>query len=878
MASAIVRRMNASTKNYTKNTLLYSALFAPTLAVALWAGTLSGQQCFLAILAAIGLALGAFCFLRRKDDLVHDFFLPILLFAALGGMSWAVRGSAGYGSVKGCIFAGVLWGAAWWFIARNPSGPNARRYASGWVILALTLGIGFAGARGWAQWQTFFDGVLQTNTSLGEKVDIAPFHGYIWLFIAGVPWAGLGACLLAWCATEKPLAAWQWFMRLFCGFGAAFFASWLFDAYPQWFLPLYSTMKDQYADATANPNLKRLINDNGAAIQHLGFYLGFLLFEIGRRDWKNVVLITTVGLVNGVGWALLANWHWSKAIWPTMENYWRGWESTSGISIGIALGLAYYLVNRRTAPCACETSPARAGFPIFGALSMIFMSVILLWYVVGNYASLFSAEWARHAPFCAVLLYGLGLYFWHLRRKLLDTSASSDIAIPKLGTWGVHFGLMALVAWFMMGPVEFFRAPDAATPWWMRFDYLFVGATTLYGVLYFVTALWKTTTVRPGELASIAPFFQRHPSLDWLTVYLSLVVIACSFLRGEVPVWKGWLWMTQETPTPWIGMLGFACLAAFGLIWCALSYFQPREDDGGLERFTVHLGVLVGLGLSIKNGARGWARIEYGEADEHLWGDFYWQYIGPVMLALLGVIVAMALVRRVMAPREGDSVPHAWAFIVVVLLVQNALAHLVTRPLTDWNEAIFNLYYVLLFFLSATILYHYHFMQTWVPFLVAGIDADEDDIVETPEAAAPASALMGDAEVEPIEEAEALDDVQQSDEIVEESNDEAQAVDTVENEVVADEIEVSTVPSPEEAYDTTLTEEEAVPEYLEEQTAPEVVAEEHESPEVPAESLSMADDGDAADLEGTPMFDDDELPADKASEEEASGEDRIRPM
>src|SRR5207249_11166392 len=38
-----------------------------------------------------------------------------------------------------------------------------------------------------------------------------------------------------------------------------------------------------------------------AAIRNLGFYLGFLLLELGRRDWKNVILILTVGVVNGLG-------------------------------------------------------------------------------------------------------------------------------------------------------------------------------------------------------------------------------------------------------------------------------------------------------------------------------------------------------------------------------------------------------------------------------------------------------------------------------------------------------------------------------------------------------------------------------------------------
>src|SRR5579871_4021623 len=79
-----------------------------------------------------------------RHRLAHDFVLPTLLFAALGGMTWAVRGCSGFGAVAGCIFAGVTWGAAWWFIALEPGRERARRYDSGWIVLALTVGIGLA--------------------------------------------------------------------------------------------------------------------------------------------------------------------------------------------------------------------------------------------------------------------------------------------------------------------------------------------------------------------------------------------------------------------------------------------------------------------------------------------------------------------------------------------------------------------------------------------------------------------------------------------------------------------------------------------------------------------------------------------------------------
>ena len=197
------------------------------------------------------------------------------------------------------------------------------------------------------QWPSFFEGHLQTNTPKGEFVPISKAYGFLWLFIAGVPWAGLGACMLAWCGSGRPPRLRDWGLRIACGLGGAWVGRMLFAHFPEIFLPLYSTLKSQYADFHTNPNLRRLINDNRAAIMHFGLYLGFLTYELGRKDWKNVTLISTVGIVNGLGWAVCQNWKWAAPLWPEAHfNWWRCWESCGGISIGIAYGLAYYGVNR----------------------------------------------------------------------------------------------------------------------------------------------------------------------------------------------------------------------------------------------------------------------------------------------------------------------------------------------------------------------------------------------------------------------------------------------------------------------------------------------------------------------------------------------------
>jgi hypothetical protein len=428
---------------------------------------------------------------ESRRDLTHDLLLPTLLFAALGGMSWAVRGCSGFGAMNGCIFAGVLWGAAWWFIARDPSGRQSRPYASGWIILALTVGIGISGARGWMQWPSFFEGHLLTDAPQGKFVPISRVYGFIWLFIAGVPWAGLGACMLAWCRSDRRAQLPHWAIRIACGLGAAYLARVLFDSFPNVFLPLYETMKLQYADPHTNPNLRRLIGDNRAAITHLGLYLGFLVFEIGRRDWRSVTLILTVGLLNGLGWALCQNWRWAAGVWPNASfNWWRCWESSGGISIGIAYGVAYYLANRK---------------------------------------------------------------------------------------WG---------------PEE--------------------------------------------QAAAAASLVNRSPNL---------------------------------------------------------------------ERLGAYLGLLLGLGLSIRNGMKGWANIYL--ANENYWNHLLWVTIGPMLLVCLVGLLIWIRARPVSAGFQGDVFPHAYRLLWLVVLTQNIIAQFITGPLTAWNEMAFNIYYVLLFFISAVIFHHF---------------------------------------------------------------------------------------------------------------------------------------------------------------------------
>jgi hypothetical protein len=320
------------------------------------------------------------------------------------------------------------------------------------------------------------------------------------MFIAGMPWAGLGACCLAWTGSLRPVPPWQWVLRIGSGLGMAYFLSgYLYPKYPEIFLPLYSTtLNAQYHDTETYTNLGRLMGSNESALRHLGFYLGFLLFEVGRRDWKNALLIFTVGVVNGTGWALLQTWNWAHVLWPNAQfNFWRCWESSGGISIGIALGVAYFLVNR---PMSEREKALRGTSPPDGRFSfewLVASAVLLLigWITCFPASGGLRRSFARSAPawwgylyMAAGVVCCLGYLVWYLRnRQAAPEQRASQSSWGPAAQWLAGFGLMLTLGWFIKSQLfsDFryglrgvYRLSSGSGGWWWLSGNIFFAITS----------------------------------------------------------------------------------------------------------------------------------------------------------------------------------------------------------------------------------------------------------------------------------------------------------------------------------------------------------------------------------------------------------------
>ncbi len=546
--------------------------------------------------------------LRPRVDLTLDLLLPTLLMMAFGGMTWAVRGCSGYGTVAGCTFAGMMWGVGWWYLGKTSP---TRPYASGWLVLAVVLGVGLAGDAGWMQWPEFFLGKMLTNAGKGESVPISRTYGFVWMFLAGMPWAGIGACLLAFTGGRKPSTARTWALRIACGAAGYIAFTLLNNLHPELVLPLYREHQAKYADLVANPNLRRVTIDTRETLQHLGIYLGFLAFELGRLELRNVVLIATVGILNGLGWALCQAWKWAPGLWPTGRfNYWRCWESSGGLSIGLAYGVAFFLANRRIAakPSDPETQP--------GALDVASGDRLLVFAALANLTSMFLGEWLGGwgETYFAVAI--AGAVIADLFQTRAATSAQADSSPPRGSgrIWGAGVGAAMIAGLFL---------PETG-PTLLKFGYLVAAS----GIAY-----------------ALRPAFRQG---------VELAVPAATLDRE----------------------------------W---------------ERFGLGLGLLIGLGISIRAGVKGWCNIYLG--NERYWSDQLWKWLGPVFLLLL-VLLFVRLARA--GARDRSAVGrYAYGVLWLVILVQNTLAQLITGPPTEWTEVAFNIYYVLLFLTSAVIVVLY---------------------------------------------------------------------------------------------------------------------------------------------------------------------------
>jgi hypothetical protein len=192
-------------------------------------------------------------------------------------------------------------------------------------------------------------------------------------------------------------------------------------------------------------------------------------------------------------------------------------------------------------------------------------------------------------------------------------------------------------------------------------------------------------------------------------------------------VCQNWRWAPRLWPQAhfnwwrcWESCGGISIGLAYGLAYYLanrpvaaqlVSSSSSKAPHGcpNLERLGAGLALIFGLGMSMKNGLKGWANIYLG--NENYWNMVFWSVIGPLMiLAVVGLLVWLRL-RLLPVGFKDEVFPYAYRMVWLVLVVQNIIAQMVTGPPSSWNEMAFSIYYILLFLLSAVIVYHFRCRQ-----------------------------------------------------------------------------------------------------------------------------------------------------------------------
>lgn len=277
---------------------------------------------------------------KDKNELMNELLIPVLIFSTMGAFYWAIRGTGGYGGSSGGIFAGIGWAVTWLFLSHESGEKKSRQFSSGWIVLAIMAGIGFGGTHGYGQFMSWIRGYFMVN-GLEDTVAINPLIGYLWLFQCGLAWGGTAGIFMAWTGSKKPPTKFTWIARFSFGIGGALIGYYITIFIPQLINPLYGTV--DYSNCL---DCERTLSTSASSMALLGAYLGFLLFELLRKECRGSLMALIMGVGFGLAFSIFAFWHYGNEVTGVSFDWWKLWEMSIGFYGGATIGICYYLFNR----------------------------------------------------------------------------------------------------------------------------------------------------------------------------------------------------------------------------------------------------------------------------------------------------------------------------------------------------------------------------------------------------------------------------------------------------------------------------------------------------------------------------------------------------
>ncbi len=272
-------------------------------------------------------------------SLVHELWLPMLLFAGMGAITWAIRGTAGWGGVDGTVLSGLTWGLIWYYLSRR-KGIDASS-----IVFWLGMGIALGGELGYGQ----YTGWILGRFSVGDEVlAISPITGYWWFFLCGIGWAAPGGILLGWALAGR-VSTGKWIARILLIIPLFIFLfAWpVVDWFAAIFVKTIPGLLFPHADmglytGELDKHLGRTVYTNSQNFLVVVWWIAALIIAAIHKDKKTLVSGLIIGGGFGFGFMQSAAWCLGYGSARGYIDWWKVWEINSGFNLGILYAIVWY--------------------------------------------------------------------------------------------------------------------------------------------------------------------------------------------------------------------------------------------------------------------------------------------------------------------------------------------------------------------------------------------------------------------------------------------------------------------------------------------------------------------------------------------------------
>lgn len=297
----------------------------------------------------------------RTGSLGHELAVPMVLFASVGGLAWAIRGTAGWSPIDGTIVPGLAWGLLWYYLCHR-KGIDARG-----IVLWLGMGIALGGQLGYGRYVSWIQGDFRVG---GEVIGVSPWAGVIWFVICGIGWGAPGGILLGW-ALDAHVSARRWALRIslvllllvilfnlgasLLGEGIVSRAGSLVRHTVPWLLYPAAGQVSYAGELDGDLGSTVYLNTQNALV--LLWWGACMAMAVFKRERATRVAGSVIGGLFGVGFLLSALWVLGYTYAPSYTNWWKVWEVHAGFNMGILYAIVLYWAIRQVDKARGEPAP-----------------------------------------------------------------------------------------------------------------------------------------------------------------------------------------------------------------------------------------------------------------------------------------------------------------------------------------------------------------------------------------------------------------------------------------------------------------------------------------------------------------------------------------